>query len=207
MGMADQHRRDNYFIRQHDFADTFRIAEQLLGDREDLIHRAVGWMLREVGKKDMPMLEPFLRRHGKVMPRTSTPLCHRTIPGRDAARLLTGTFMIEASRNAHGSDQTARVRQAARASALFSPLHDSGCHGTLSPRRRPGSWPCDFTPLLLLQFELITLPTFPRLWLTAYRYLVVVMPLALAWSFAGFLLALRRPRFPLRRLRSGSRVL
>jgi 3-methyladenine DNA glycosylase AlkD len=61
----------HYFIRQHDFADTIRIAEKLLDDREDLIHKAVGWMLREVGKKDSPTLEAFLRRHGRVMPRTA----------------------------------------------------------------------------------------------------------------------------------------
>ena len=60
----------HYFIRKHDFADTMRIAERLLADREDLIHKAVGWMLREVGKKHQPTLEEFLRRHGKVMPRT-----------------------------------------------------------------------------------------------------------------------------------------
>jgi 3-methyladenine DNA glycosylase AlkD len=60
----------HYFIRQHEFADTIRIAERLLEDREDLIHKAVGWMLREVGKKQQPALEAFLRRHGKVMPRT-----------------------------------------------------------------------------------------------------------------------------------------
>ncbi len=60
----------HYFIRQNDFTDTLRVAERLLGDREDLIHKAVGWMLREVGKKQQPALEAFLRRHGKVMPRT-----------------------------------------------------------------------------------------------------------------------------------------
>jgi 3-methyladenine DNA glycosylase AlkD len=60
----------HYFIRKNDFSDTLRVAEQLLGDREDLIHKAVGWMLREVGKKQQPDLEAFLRRHGKVMPRT-----------------------------------------------------------------------------------------------------------------------------------------
>jgi 3-methyladenine DNA glycosylase AlkD len=61
----------HYFIREGEFADTLRVAERLLDDREDLIHKAVGWMLREVGKKDQPTLESFLKRHGRVMPRTS----------------------------------------------------------------------------------------------------------------------------------------
>jgi 3-methyladenine DNA glycosylase AlkD len=60
-----------YFIRQNDFADTLRIAERLLTDREDLIHKAVGWMLREVGKRHQPTLEAFLRSHGRSMPRTA----------------------------------------------------------------------------------------------------------------------------------------
>ncbi len=61
----------HYFIRSGEFADTLRIAERLLDDREDLIHKAVGWMLREVGKKHQPTLESFLKRHGRVMPRTA----------------------------------------------------------------------------------------------------------------------------------------
>jgi 3-methyladenine DNA glycosylase AlkD len=60
----------HHFIRRHEFDDTFRIAERLLADREDLIHKAVGWMLREVGKRDQQPLEDFLCRHGKIMPRT-----------------------------------------------------------------------------------------------------------------------------------------
>ena len=52
----------HHFIRRGDFADTLRIADLLLGDREDLIHKAVGWMLREVGKAQQPTLEAFLRR-------------------------------------------------------------------------------------------------------------------------------------------------
>jgi 3-methyladenine DNA glycosylase AlkD len=60
----------HYFIRQDDLWDTLRIAERLLADREDLIHKAVGWMLREVGKKHQPTLEAFLRRHAQTMPRT-----------------------------------------------------------------------------------------------------------------------------------------
>jgi 3-methyladenine DNA glycosylase AlkD len=59
-----------YFIRQGDFVDTLRIAEHLLGDRADLIHKATGWMLREVGKRDEALLEDFLLTHAHIMPRT-----------------------------------------------------------------------------------------------------------------------------------------
>lgn len=60
----------HWFIRQGDLADTIRIAEKLLSDKEDLIHKAVGWMLREVGKRDVAVLEEFLDQHCRVMPRT-----------------------------------------------------------------------------------------------------------------------------------------
>jgi 3-methyladenine DNA glycosylase AlkD len=59
-----------YFIKNNRFADTLKIAGILLRDKEDLIHKAVGWMLREVGKRDIECAESFLQKHCQVMPRT-----------------------------------------------------------------------------------------------------------------------------------------
>jgi len=60
-----------YFIRQGDFTDTLKVAEMYLNDPEDLIHKATGWMLREIGKRDVLVLELFLKAHYRVMPRTA----------------------------------------------------------------------------------------------------------------------------------------
>lgn len=58
------------FIKEHDYADTLRISGLLLNDEHDLIHKAVGWMLREVGKRSLSAEEAFLKKHYKTMPRT-----------------------------------------------------------------------------------------------------------------------------------------
>jgi len=60
-----------YFIKQNVFSDTLKIAEILLSDNHDLLHKAVGWMLREVGKKDEVLLHNFLKKHNKEMARTT----------------------------------------------------------------------------------------------------------------------------------------
>ena len=59
-----------HFIRRGEFRDTLKISQTLLSDTEDLIHKATGWMLREVGKRHEPTLTTFLEQHGTVMPRT-----------------------------------------------------------------------------------------------------------------------------------------
>ena len=59
-----------HFIRRNDFEDTLAIARLLLGDKHDLIHKATGWMLREVGKRDERALRAFLDEHAAAMPRT-----------------------------------------------------------------------------------------------------------------------------------------
>lgn len=60
-----------YFIRKNELNLTFKIAQLLLNDKHDLIHKAVGWMLREAGKKDEKQLIDFLNQHISQMPRTT----------------------------------------------------------------------------------------------------------------------------------------
>jgi 3-methyladenine DNA glycosylase AlkD len=59
-----------YFIKNLHFETTFQISESLLRDKHDLIHKGVGWMLREVGNKNLTEEENFLKKHYKQMPRT-----------------------------------------------------------------------------------------------------------------------------------------
>lgn len=58
------------FLREKDFSDTLNISEILLHHKHDLIHKAVGWMLREIGKRDQDIEEEFLKKYYKEMPRT-----------------------------------------------------------------------------------------------------------------------------------------
>jgi 3-methyladenine DNA glycosylase AlkD len=60
-----------YFIKHKQFGDTFRLAELLLSHSHDLMHKAVGWMLREVGKRDELALEEFIETHARQMSRTT----------------------------------------------------------------------------------------------------------------------------------------
>ncbi len=60
----------HHFIKRGEFADTVRVATSLLDDEHDLIHKAAGWMLREMGKRDRAALHAFLDAHAAHMPRT-----------------------------------------------------------------------------------------------------------------------------------------
>ena len=80
----------HWFIRHGDFADTLRIAEKLLSDKEDLIHKAVGWMLREVGKRDGAVLEEFLGQHCRVMPRTMLRYAIERFPEKKRRKYMNG---------------------------------------------------------------------------------------------------------------------
>jgi len=79
-------------IREGELEDTFRIAEKLLSDQHDLIHKAVGWMLRETGKISDVRLRKFLQRHYERIPRTTLRYAIERFPAPERRRLLAGVF-------------------------------------------------------------------------------------------------------------------
>lgn len=79
-----------HFIRNNQFSETLKISEILLNDKHDLIHKAVGWMLREVGKRDEKILKEFLKKHYKSMPRTMLRYSIERFPEKERKAYLKG---------------------------------------------------------------------------------------------------------------------
>ncbi len=79
------------FIKQKDFKDALAIAKLLRDDDHDLIHKAVGWMLREVGNRDLASEERFLKTHYKKMPRTMLRYAIEKFPEQKRQAYLKGT--------------------------------------------------------------------------------------------------------------------
>jgi 3-methyladenine DNA glycosylase AlkD len=80
-----------YFIKDGEFTEAIKIARMFLSDKEDLIHKAVGWMLREVGNRHLATEEHFLKEHYKKMPRTMLRYAIEKFPEAKRQRYLKGT--------------------------------------------------------------------------------------------------------------------
>jgi len=80
------------FIKNKQFDDTLELSKLLLEDKEDLMHKAVGWMLREVGKRKIEVEKKFLKAHYKKMPRTMLRYAIERFPEPERKRYLKGTI-------------------------------------------------------------------------------------------------------------------
>jgi len=83
-----------HFIKHDKYAETLKISKILLSDEQDLIHKAVGWMLREIGKRHMLTEEIFLKKHYKKMPRTMLRYAIEKFPESKRQKYLRGDYTM-----------------------------------------------------------------------------------------------------------------
>jgi 3-methyladenine DNA glycosylase AlkD len=102
------------FVRAGDCDETLRLARALLDDEHDLIHKAVGWMLREVGKRDEELLVDFLQRHAGDMPRTMLRYAVERLDAPVRAELMAVGRRRTATFGASGQGQNRRSPPSAR---------------------------------------------------------------------------------------------
>ena len=102
-----------HFIKLGDFDDTFRIANRLLTDLHDLIHKAVGWMLREVGNRDGAAERRYLAARYDRMPRTMLRYASEKFPEQERQDYLKGRIIV--SRSAGRSAKSSSPRKSASA--------------------------------------------------------------------------------------------
>jgi len=79
-----------HFIKKMEFAESLKVSAVLLRDKEDLIHKAVGWMLREIGKRDMQAEEVFLKKYYNAMPRVMLRYAIEKFPEERRKKYLQG---------------------------------------------------------------------------------------------------------------------
>jgi 3-methyladenine DNA glycosylase AlkD len=84
-----------HYIKLNDFKETLKVAKILLYDCEDLIHKAVGWMLRETGKRHIQTEKEFLNKYYRKMPRTMLRYAIERFPEAERQRYLKGSIQIE----------------------------------------------------------------------------------------------------------------
>ena len=98
-----------HFVKKNEFSEILRIARLLLDDPEDLIHKAVGWMLREVEKREPGVAENFLQKHYRHMPRTMLRYAIERLPEARRQAYLKGTVGL-ASNSARRSSTASRLK-------------------------------------------------------------------------------------------------